>query len=141
MLLADGDARARLVVDVWSAPRPGEAFDPASPEESPAPFDPEGCAIAPRYEGRVFLESEELSPLTLTASEGAPHRIELFDARAETLEGFELACGTGTLDAAGARTRYRGRLGPRGGAIVGRAEIDGEAGLFWLVAAPPDSNE
>jgi hypothetical protein len=101
--------------------------------ERPA-FDAEGCSLADRYTGRVMLAREELSPLTLTVAGDGTTRLELFDARAETIEGFEFACASGAVLMEGEGARYEGTLGPLGRSVVGSVSFDGEPGLFWLVA-------
>ncbi len=141
MLLLDGEGRAELVVDQWSAPRPTEPYDVSSPGGERPPFDPEGCTVERRWMGSVLLAEQELEPLTVSFPEGVGIDVDLFDARAGTIDTHHTSCRDGVFTMSGSSARYDGVLGPHGRSVVGNATFDGEPALFWLVAVPAPATE
>ena len=134
LLWLDGSDMARFRIDAFSAPRPSEPFDASA---SPAPErEAEGgeCfVLGSDWVGEVLAADETLAPLRLRPLLGDGFRLELFDPRADTIQdGIRVDCDAGTIVMEGESDHYEGRFGPGNETIVGKANVGGEPGLFWL---------
>jgi hypothetical protein len=133
ILVMTDEGRARLRVDPLSVARPGEAFDPEAPQAPARAAGAGDCHEGATWTGVVLLEGEELEPLTLAPDPtGAGLRLELFDARTESMTDVAIDCEAGTATMRGGSGSYEGRFGPAAESLLGQVSLDEQRGLFWL---------